>query len=60
MASRGGLVRLVALVLRELPGLSQNQAHSLLREVRERNGGRLLGLRMKRFRRLVNKINRER
>ena len=62
MSNSGGFkkIRLVTLMLNKYPGLSRKKAMSILREMKQRNKGTLIGLKVKKFQSLFSKIHKER
>ena len=57
-SSSKGLQRLINLILQRFV-LSREEAHKALVKVKEKNGGILKGLKLKRFFKMVGKVNRE-
>ena len=57
-SSSKGLQRLINLILQRFV-LSREEAHEALVKVKEKNGGILKGLKLKRFFKMVGKVNRE-
>ena len=57
---RTNKIRLVNLIQKKYPGLSYKQAFLILKEIKMRNKGTLIGMKFRMFKRLLTKIQRER
>ena len=56
MTQMSGLAGLANLVQRKHPGYSRKDAFELIKSVRNQNGGKLVGLKMKRFFKIAKDI----